>query len=91
MKKTNLNKSSRQVTCHAIARHDPKCLLCKCVIDAVGQNSKGTAIVNSMTNGFTAFAGDAGYGSKVDGNHFLLFICDDCIAKNNEVYETYAS
>ena len=41
-------------------------------------------INNSMVNGGIIHIIDAGYGSKHDGDRFIIAICDDCIKENLE-------
>ena len=41
-------------------------------------------INNEMVEGGIIQIIDAGYGSKHDGDQFILAICDDCIKENSE-------
>ncbi len=55
--------------------------------DILWKNSKRpdgslTSVNNEMVNNGIIHIIDAGYGSKHDGDQFIIAICDDCIKEN---------
>lgn len=63
------------------------CIKCKKEIKPIEPELHSTPEYSGMWENGIVEAISAGYGSRFDGNIYIIAICDDCIKENEDILE----